>query len=268
LLAVAALAWLGGMAQTPAPTPLDRARAAFIARQYDAAIVAAREALQTPALVNPAAVVLARAHLERFRLEDSREDLAHAREALATVRAAALQPRDEVAFFMAQGLLLYFDGCAAGCLSAAAEMFALALTRVPSGAHDDRDVIFEWWAGSLDRQAQFGPEADRPLLYRRLLAGADAELAAHQQTASASYWVAAAARGVGDFERAWGAAIAGWVRAREYGERGAHLRADLDRLVTQVLLPERARALAADADARPVLDRLLAEWDEIKKNYP
>jgi hypothetical protein len=226
--------------------------------------------MQSPDVANAAALVLARAHLERFRLESNRDDLTRARETLATVRPAELTPRDDVAFLMSQGLLLYLDGCSEGCFSASAELFALALARAPAAAlgGTERDAIFEWWAGALDRQAQFGQSAERPLIYRRILDGADEEVAAHPGSASATYWVAAAARGYGDHERAWGAAVAGWVRAREFGDRGATLRADLDRFVTQVLLPERAGLRAGDADPRPVYDRLLAQWEEIKTKYP
>ena len=32
-------------------------------------------------------------------------------------------------------------------------------------------------------------------------------------SAPANYWLAAAARGAGDLDRAWHAAIAGWIRA-------------------------------------------------------
>jgi hypothetical protein len=174
-LMFSAVLWLGAMGQAPLPvqSPLDRARAASNAGRYDAAIVAARQAMQSPDVANAAALVLARAHLERFRLESNRDDLTRARETLATVRPAELTPRDDVAFLMSQGLLLYLDGCSEGCFSAAAELFALALARAPAAAlgGTERDAIFEWWAGALDRQAQFGQSAERPLIYRRILDG-------------------------------------------------------------------------------------------------
>ena len=43
--------------------------------------------------------------------------------------------------------------------------------------------------------------------------------------------------------RAWDAAIAGWVRARLAGARSATLRADLDKLVLQGIIPDRVRPL-------------------------
>ncbi len=144
-------------------------------------------------------------------------------------------------------------------------MFKVALSAMEDGA--ERERVFEWWAGALDRAAQFGPEADRIPIYRRLLDGADAELAHHDQSLAATYWVPVAARGAGDLERAWSAAIAAWVRSRSFGDRAAALRADLDRFVTQVLAPERARVLAPDVDAHPMLTTLLGQWDEIKKKY-
>ncbi len=261
VVAVMALAVMG---QTPAPDALGRARLAYNAGKFDEAITAATDALREPALANAAAVVLGRASLERYRQSSTPADLERAREALRLVVSDQLTPRDRVDFLVGLGLSFYLDGCD-GCLSAAAEMFDRALARAEPGA--DRDRVFEWWASALDHQAQFGAETERVLIYRRLLDRTEAELSREDPSASASYWLVAAARGAGDFERAWGAAIAGWVRARSLGARGDTLRADLDRLVTQVLLPERARQLSPDADPRPALAGLLAQWADLKKKY-
>jgi hypothetical protein len=48
---------------------------------------------------------------------------------------------------------------------------------------------------------------------------------------------------------------------------GARLRVDLDRLVTDVLLPERARQLAPNIDPRPALSFLTGQWEEFKKTW-
>lgn len=254
------------MGQAQAPDPLGRAKRAYNAGEFDAAIAAATEAMKVPALANPAAVVLGRAHLARYRQSSTPEDLEQARLALRLVVPEQLSPRDRVEFQVGLGVSLYLDGCTDGCLSAAAEMFALALGGTDDPA--DRERVFEWWAGALDRQAQSVLEADRGTIYRRILERADAELAKNDRSVSASYWLAAAARGTGDLERAWGASIAGWVRARGLGPRGEALRADLDRFVTTVLLPERARLSSPpDADAHPALANLLQQWEEIKKKY-
>ena len=253
------------MGQAQAPDPLTRARRAYNAGEIDVAIAASTEALKVPALANPAAVVLARAHLDRYRQTTTAADLEGAHAALRLVVPDKLTPQDRVEFLIALGVSLYVDGCTDGCFSAAAEMFGLALAGVGDVA--DRERVFEWWAVALDHQAQYGPEGERTPIYRRILERAEHELAAHDRSASASYWLAAAARGTGDLERAWGAAIAGWVRARGLGPRGDALRTDLDRFVTGVLLPERARQSSPDADARPALAKLIAEWEEIKKKY-
>jgi hypothetical protein len=77
----------------------------------------------------------------------------------------------------------------------------------------------------------------------------------------------AAARGTGDLERAWGAAVAAWLRAGFFGADGASLRADLDRFVTEVLLPERAAQLAPSADPRPTLAQLHTGWQTFKERW-
>jgi hypothetical protein len=72
---------------------------------------------------------------------------------------------------------------------------------------------------------------------------------------------------VGDLDRAWSAAAAGWINARSQGTRGDKLRADLDYLVEQVILPGRANAQAADGDARVALANMLKQWEDLKAKY-
>ena len=248
---------------TPSPGPIGPTTRG----QYDTAIAAAREAQKEPARSNAASVVLARALLDRYRAGSVLSDLDDARAVLADVRPAELSPRDHVAFLMGLGLALYHDGCDAGCFSTAAEFFAQALDRMNSPELGDRELVFEWWANSLDRHALYSPEADRAAAYRRILERAERERAERAQSASAAYWIAAASRGAGDVDRAWSAAVAGWVNARYQGERGDKLRADLDYLVEQVILPDRANAQAADGDARPALMHMLKQWEDLKAKY-
>lgn len=256
---------VAGMAQAPAPDALGRARAAYNAGKFDDAIAAATDAMRAPSQANAAAVVLGRAHLERFRASNIDSDLQAARTALHQVVLDKLSARDRVEFMVGLGESLYLDGCQ-GCFGAAAEMFQVALPRAEAGA--ERESVFEWWATALDHAALFVQEGDPAAIYKRLLDAASQELAANDRSASASYWLVVAARGTGDLERSWSAAIAGWVRSRTLGAaRGDLLRQDLDKFVTQVLLPERARQLAPDADAHPALARLAAQWEEIKTKY-
>ena len=188
-----------------------------------------------------------------------------ARRAFASVKPQELSAGDRIEFLVGLGISLFEDGCADGCFAGAAEFFEQALDRA-AVAGADREAIFEWWAAALDHQAQHGLEPERPALYRRILARAEAERAARDGSASAAYWIAAGARGVGDFERAWGAAIAGFIQARYLGPRGEKLRVDLDALVKDVLLPERARALAPE-DPLPRLGQLLEQWNALTARY-
>src|SRR5262249_20768489 len=171
------------------------------------AIQAASEARKIPATADGAAIVFARAHLELFRNNREAGDLADARDALAHIDMATLADRDRAELVVGLGELLYLDGCLEGCYTAAAEMFELALAREGMLDPSARDLVFEWWAGALDRQAQLGIAAERKPLYQRIFAKSEAELARNNLSVSATYWLAAAARGVEDYERAWGAAI-------------------------------------------------------------
>jgi hypothetical protein len=67
-------------------------------------------------------------------------------------------------------------------------------------------------------------------------------------------------------ERAWAAASASWVRATLASDRGAALRADLDRLVTQALIPDRAARLTV-RDRREAMASMTNEWQEFKSNW-
>ena len=258
---------IGVMAQAPAVDALTRAHQAYNAGRYDMAIVAAREAMKQPARSNAAALVLARAFLDRYKAAMLASDLDDARAALAEVRPADLSPRDHVDFLIAQGLLLYHDGCGSGCFGTAAEFFGQALDRVTNPELGDRDLIFEWWAASLDRHALYTLDADRAATYGRVLERAERERSQQKQSTSAAYWLAAAARGAGDLDRAWSSAISGWINAKTQGPRGEKLRADLDYLISQVVLPERAKLQVLDGDARTALATMLKEWDELMAKY-
>ena len=63
-------------------------------------------------------------------------------------------------------------------------------------------------------------------------------------------------------KRAWDAAQAGWVRAPLTGDRGAALRADLDRLVVSAIVPDRA---SVRATARRIA--LRSQWEQFKDRW-
>jgi hypothetical protein len=243
--------------------PLARAREAYNAGRYEQAISLATEARSTPETADAAAVVFARAHLERYRAVLADADLTSARDALKAVATSKLDPRDYGEYLIGLGESLYWDER----FSAAAECFVVARAHARDFDDDGRERLFDWWAGALDQQAQIGPESDRRATYQRILDGAEIELRERDKSAAASYWLAAAARGTDDLERAWGAAIAAWVRAPSTGAHAASLRADLDRLMTLAIIPERGRKLLPTGDLQPVLQRLTAEWQTVKEKW-
>jgi hypothetical protein len=257
------LALVASVAQVPPADALVRARQLYNRHDYAGAIAAASEARRSAPLADAAGVVLARAYLEQYRGSLEASDLDAARAVLEQIDSAKLAGRDAVEYTIGLGESLYFDYQ----YGAAAELFGMALGRAESLDEDARETLFDWWAGALDWQAKSGPEDERKAVYARVLDGAERERARNERSAPAWYWVAAGARGTGDLDRAWGAAVAGWIRAPSFGARGGALRADLDRLVTQAILPERAVRLSPGADPRPTLTSLQTLWQALKEKW-
>ena len=119
----------------------------------------------------------------------------------------------------------------------------------------------------MDRQAQRRPQDERAGQYKRILERMRQEIRAHAGSTAAGYWLAAAARASGAVEDAWHAAMAGWVRAVLAEDRGAALRADLDRLVVQAIIPERAAKVAGRGDVKAVQSVMMSEWDAFKSAW-
>jgi hypothetical protein len=214
-----------------------------------------------------AALVAARALLERFRMSADPGDLAAARAHLRAIDASQLEPPERRELVVGLAEALYLEDA----FAAAAELFDTALG--PPGGPDSlaggaRELALDWWATSLDRHAQLMPQADRRLIYHRIADRMERESRDFPNSTPAAYWLAAAARGAGELDRAWAAAVAAWVRASMMRDRGAELRADIDRLVLQALIPERARALGSgQKEEEQVAAGLMADWELIKKNW-
>jgi hypothetical protein len=240
---------------------LAKARALYNAGDFDAAITASAVAVADPASANAAALVMARSHLERYRLRADSADLTAARQTLSGVRAAALPPREQVDLLVGLGLALYLGDS----FGAAAELFDTALNRKSLLAPRDQELLLDWWATTVDRQAQQLTADRRAPLFSRVLVRMEDELAQDPGNAPGNYWLAVAAHGAGDTERAWHASFAGWVRAR-FNPNAESLRSDLDRFVTQVLIPERAR-LRPSREQSDALAALHAEWDALKSQW-
>jgi hypothetical protein len=241
---------------------LLRARQLYNGAKYDEAIEGAREAAKSPDVADAAQLVMARAYLERFRQSGSDDDRDRAREALKQVRAGSLSAEDRVELTIALGESLYFDGQS----GAAAEQFELALAHADRRQPVRRERLLDWWATALDRQAQSSADAVARSLQARIVKRMEEELHGDAGAPVASYWLAAAARGAGDIERAWDAAIAGWVRISPLGTRGAGARSELDALVTTAIIPDRARA-ASPASPDAAAASMRSQWEALKKAW-
>ena len=241
---------------------LSRARQLYNSAEYDAAIETAARATAAPDVGDAAQLVLARAYLERFRQNSNEDDRDAAREALKKVRAAQLSADDRVELVIALGESLYFDGMA----GAAAEQFELVLAHVDRRQTPRRERLLDWWATALDREAQGAAEGLARSLQSRIVRRMEDELRIDAGATVASYWLAAAARGSGDIERAWDAAIAGWVRISQLGPRGAAARTELDALVTQAIIPDRARVISPTSPDT-VAASMRSQWDALKKAW-
>ncbi|HTV03379.1 MAG TPA: hypothetical protein VMF13_22705 [Luteitalea sp.] len=249
--------------QAPAADPLARARQHYNAGEYEQAITAAREATGRPSGGAEAQLLLGRALLERHRAGRAAEDLASARVALRSVDAEALSDRGRLDLVVGLGEALYLDGQyrpAAAVLEPALEQMGLMTAAA-------REQVMDWWATAMDRHAQTRPPEERGEVYEALATRLRAHLGRYPESSAASYWLPAAALARGDLELAWDLALAGWVRSTLAPGRGNALRADLDRLVTQALIPERVKRLADDTASAGAATRFASEWDEAKGRW-
>ena len=258
-----ALACMATAAVAAEPPSLAQARALYNSANYEGAIDAASVARLQPPWADAAALVIARAHLERYRQTANPADLSAGRETLRTVRSDMLSPRDQVDLVIGLGQALYLGEV----YGAAAEMFDIALGKSTLIGPRDRLMLLDWWATALDREAQSRMADARRPLFARMTERMENELRDDPGSPVANYWLAVAARGSGDVERAWDAAAAGWIRSGQLAPgTSEQVRADIDRLVTQALIPERSRARPA-REQQDVLAALRAEWELFKEQW-
>jgi hypothetical protein len=267
LLRVRIAVFLALMALSAAPlsaqrADLAKARALYNQRQFDAAIEAADAAQKVPATADPATVLLARARLERYRERANPDDLSAARIALGTVRVSNLDPRDNVDFLMALGEALFFEDD----YGAAATLLESGIDAAIAQGPQTGEAMIEWWGSAVERHADSLDRDARMQAFRRMRDRMSRELARNPGSAAAAYFLVVAIRGEGQPSEAWDAAIAGWVRARLAGARSATLRADLDKLVLEGIIPDRVRAAAADKRAQTESD-LKGEWAVVKERW-
>jgi hypothetical protein len=253
---------IGSTAWANEPPALAKARALYNAGDFEGAIDAASVARTDVEWADAAALVVARAHLEQYRERADAEDLAAARAALGTVRAAMLMPRDQVDLIVGLGLSLYLSES----YGAAAELFETALGRAALLAPRDRQLLLDWWATSLDREAQVRPADRRARVFERIASRMNEEIQRDPGSPVANYWLAVSARGAGDIDAAWNFAIAAWVRSTLSPDTTEKLRDDLDRLVTQALIAERSRTLVS-REPQDAVAALRTEWELVKQQW-
>jgi len=241
---------------------LARALTFYNDRQFDQAIEAAESARKSPETQDAATVVLARAHLERYREQVDPADLGAAREALGAVRTGVLEPRVRLEYLLALGQALFLEDE----FGAAANLFASAVA--PARALDSSlsESLLDWWGSAIEREADLDDAEARAALFKTLIADMRLELTRSPESAAAPYWIAAGLRGAGDATAAWNAATAAWVRARLAGERSASLRADLDKLVLHGIIPDRVKQLTP-LERAAAESQLRADWELIKERW-
>jgi hypothetical protein len=240
-----------------ADDPIARARQLYNQRQFVQAIEVAEQARSSASRADAADLIAARAYLERFRDTAAPDDLTDARERLRRLNPDRFGPRERTEYIIGLGEALYFDNA----FGAAATVFDSVLQGGDPASGPAREQVLDWWATALDRDTRPRPEIDRQVVYQRMRARLEDELAINPASGAAIYWLAAAARAQGDLQAAWDAAQAGWVRAPLVFDHGAALRADLDRLVERAIVPERARVLAQPPE------NLKGEWDRFKARW-
>ncbi|HSL24053.1 MAG TPA: hypothetical protein VK886_21145 [Vicinamibacterales bacterium] len=245
------------------PDDIADARRAYNSAQYDAAVVAARAAAADPKVAPEALVILGRALLERYRSTADGRDLSDARVALLDAGGLPLAPALRAEWLVGSAQTLYFEDQ----FGAAAALFESLLNepRLEFVGPGGRERLVDWWATACDRAAQAHDEKSRTKEYGRLGARLEQELERDPTLGAAAYWRVVAARGAGDLDEAWDAAHAAWVRAPLAPDRGAQLRADLERIVLLALIPELARRAARDQDKQAAA--LRDRWEAFKQRW-
>jgi len=242
--------------------PLAEARGLYNLGQYDTAARFAREAIKVPATTEAARLILGRIYLEQYRRSNDADHLMQAREALRAVNTQSLDSRERVELSIGQGEALFLYDF----FGPAAELFERALDSSTDLGPEAHERLLDWWASTVDRLALTGRRDSREAVYARIVTRMEKELARDPGSASASYWLAAALRGAGNLERAWNAAQAGWVTAPLGKDHGAALRADLDRLMVQGIIPDRA-GRHPPREVKHMSARMLSEWEALKASW-
>ena len=261
-LGIALAIALSGVTLSATREDLARARTLFNERQFDQAIEAAELARKTPDTADAAAIVLARAHLERYRQVADPTDLGAARVALGAANVERLGTPDRAEYLIALGGSLFLEDD----FGAAAEIFESAIDIAPAAGEGAREAVLDWYGSAMERWAAPYPTTRRAAMLARLVRLMEREQARNPGSRAASYWLVAGLRAQGDLDRAWQAAIAAWVRAPIAGPRALALRTDVDRLVREGIISDRGKE-APDAEREAREATLRAEWELVKQKW-
>ncbi|HEY1912038.1 MAG TPA: hypothetical protein VGG73_14025 [Vicinamibacterales bacterium] len=237
--------------------PLARARLLYNQHDFQGAIAAAEQARVLPGRADAADLVAARAYLESYRQSLTATDLDGARERLRRLDPLRLAVNEREEYIVGLGETLFFDGA----FGAAASVFDGVIKNGTTLAGVPRERVLDWWASAIDREAKPRPDIERQSRYQAIRTRMEQELASHPGSGAAAYWLANAARLQGDLSAAWDAAQAGWVRAPLGNDHGAALRGDIDRLVVEAIVPDRAKALAQTPET------IRQEWEQFKEMW-
>jgi hypothetical protein len=245
-----------------AADPLSEARRLYNQGNFEGAERAALEAEKVPGSADSARVVIGRVQLERFRRSSSSADLDAAIAALRSIDARRLDLREKTELAVGMGEALFLDEH----FGASAALFESVLDAAASLPQTAYERVLDWWASAMDREAQSRPATARAAAYTRITVRMLGEISRSPGSVPAGYWLVAAARASGDPEHAMDEALAAWVRASLGTDRGVALRADLDRLVTQGILPDRA-ARVTGRERTQALAAMTAEWEAFKARW-
>jgi len=241
---------------------LERARSLYNAGQFEESIAAATSAKRRPAAAPSATLIIARARLERFRTSGDPTELVAARADLVSLDPRMLAPQEGIEWQIGVGSALFLEEQFGPAAETFAALLPAARGRLPQ---PEFEKLLEWWGGTLSRLAETLDGEARRLVYDRFRAEARLEVERNPFSRPATYWLVVSLRGAGDLDAAWGAAVSGWIRAGTEPE-GRKLRTDLERLVTQTLIPERAQAPAGPspttADMEEAWRTVIGRWDK------
>ena len=155
---------LAPAARAAEPPALAKARTLYNAGNYEGAIDAAAVARRQPTWADAAALVMARSYIERFRQNADAKDLVAAREAFVSIKSSSLTPRDQVDLLIGLGQSLYLSEI----FGSAANLFSTALARSMLLGPRDKQMLLDWWATAMDREAQTRPADRRRVVFEQI----------------------------------------------------------------------------------------------------